>query len=188
MGPRSVLLALLLAASAHARAECGFLDVPGGRVAWERAGSGAPVVLIHDGLLPGARGRGVAPALGAIRRGAAGWASYARAARDGHGILGAALRGFASPAAQQAWLLRIEPLDGTHLMDGRPPVLLQFARRDEYISRIDAALFQATAFPGAESREYDVGHFELGAGDARRDREEWLARLLALPARRGRFR
>jgi pimeloyl-ACP methyl ester carboxylesterase len=113
----------------------------------------------------------------------AGWASYARAARDGHGLFGAALRGFASPEGQRAWLARVEPLDGTHFMDGRAPILLQFARRDEYISRMDAELDQAAAFPGGQAREYDAGHFELGTGEARHDREEWLGHLLALPPR-----
>lgn len=114
---------------------------------------------------------------------AAGWASYTRAARDGHGLIAAAFNGFLKPAAQEAWTSRVEPLDGTHFMDGRAPVLLQFALRDEYISRLDAALYKAAAFPGATSLDYDVGHFELGAGAARSDRELWLGRLLSLPTR-----
>ena len=112
---------------------------------------------------------------------AAGWASYTLAARAGHGLFAAAYHGFLESAAQEAWSSRIEPLDGTHFMDGHAPMLLQFALRDEYISRIDAALYRAAAFPGARSLAYDVGHFELGHGPARRDREEWLAQLLSLP-------
>jgi len=133
------------------------------------------------GATMGARLAGIEPrARGFVLM--AGWASYTRAARDGHGLFGAAFQGFASPAEQTAWLERIEPLDGTHFMTGRTPVLLQFAGRDAYVSRLDAALFEAAAFPGAESRDYDAGHFELGAGEARLDREAWLALLLDLPA------
>lgn len=113
----------------------------------------------------------------------AGWASYSRPARDGHGVFGAAFRGFLTPEAQAAWLAAIEPIDGTHLMDGRSPILLQFALRDPHISALDAALYREAAGPQAESREYDVGHFALDTGDARHDREEWLARQLALTPR-----
>lgn len=111
---------------------------------------------------------------------AAGWASYTRAARNGQGLVAAAFHGFLKAADQDAWASRIEPLDATHFMDGRAPILLQFALRDEYISRFDAALYRAAAFPGATSLDYDLGHFELGAGTARRDREDWLAGLLSL--------
>jgi dienelactone hydrolase len=110
----------------------------------------------------------------------AGWASYSRPARDGHGVFGAAFHAFLTPEAQAAWLATIEPLDGTHFMDGRPSMLLQFALRDPFISATDAALYREAAGLRSESREYDVGHFELGAAEARRDREEWLARQLAL--------
>lgn len=146
-------------------------DVDPGRLAYVGWSLGATAGARLAGLEPRARGFVLM----------AGWAAYSRAARDGQGMLGAALRGFATPAAQQAWLSRVERLDGTHFMNGRAPVLLQFARRDPYISRLDAELFLASAFPGGEAREYDTGHFELGSGEARREREEWLARLLALP-------
>jgi pimeloyl-ACP methyl ester carboxylesterase len=111
----------------------------------------------------------------------AGWASYTRAARDGHGLFGAAFHSFATPTEREAWLARIAPLDGTHWMPGRTPILLQFARRDAYVSRLDAALFEAASFPGSEARDYDAGHFDLGTGAARTDREAWLAALLGLP-------
>jgi len=134
------------------------------------------------GATMGSRLAGVEPrAKGFIMM--AGWASYTRAARDGHGVFGAVFHAWLDATAQADWLRRIEPLDGTHFMAGDAPMLLQFARRDAYISRLDAALYAAAAFPGAESREYDAGHFELGTADAARDREEWLARLLALPPR-----
>ena len=51
MAPKPFLVVITICASSAA-AESGFLDVPGGRIAWEREGRGAPVVLIHDGLLP----------------------------------------------------------------------------------------------------------------------------------------
>jgi pimeloyl-ACP methyl ester carboxylesterase len=113
----------------------------------------------------------------------AGWASLSDAARNGHGLFHAGFEGYAGAEQQQAWLARLEPLDGTHFLDGRSALLLQFAARDAFISRVDAALFRAAAGPRAESRDYDVGHFGLGAGDAARDREAWLATLLRLSPR-----
>jgi dienelactone hydrolase len=113
----------------------------------------------------------------------AGWASLTQAASQGHGVFGAVYDAWATGTRREAWRARIEPLDGTHFLDGRAPMLLQFATRDAYISRFDAALYAAAAFPGATSAEYDATHFEMGREDAARDREEWLARLLSLPPR-----
>ncbi len=113
----------------------------------------------------------------------AGWASLTDAAANGHGRFAASFAAYLDEAARTRWLERIHPLDGTHLMDGTAPMLLQFATRDPFIARFDAALYRAAAGARAESRDYEIGHFGLDRTDARRDREEWLARLLSLPPR-----
>ena len=56
------------------------------------------------------------------------------------------LRGLvASEEARRAYLAALAPLDGVRFLDRRAPapLLLQFARSDDFISRLDAALFAA---------------------------------------------
>ncbi len=114
----------------------------------------------------------------------AGWASLSDAAANGHGRYHAGFEGYLDPGQRAAWLRHLEPLDGTHFLDGRAPMLLQFATRDPFISRFDRALYRAAAGAKAEAKEYDAGHFGLGEGAAPGDREAWLANLLALPPRK----
>lgn len=148
-------------------------DVDPGRLAYVGWSLGGTMGSRLAGLEPRARGFVMM----------AGWASLTEAAQYGHGRFHAGFEGYAGPEQRKAWLARLEPMDGTHFLDGRAPLLLQFAKRDAFISRYDAALFRAAAGPKAESRDYDVAHFGLGAGDALQDREAWLAKLLGLPAR-----
>lgn len=100
---------------------------------------------------------------------------------DGHGTAAAWFDALLDPAAQQAYRDAIGPLDGTHfLVGGTAPVLLQFARGDDFISPVDAELFAAATRGRAETKWYDGEHFDLGAGAPRADRAAWLARLLGL--------
>lgn len=148
-------------------------DVDPGRLAYVGWSLGATMGSRLAGLEPRARGFVLM----------AGWASLSDAAAHGHARFAAAFAGFQDAAGRERWLARIAPLDGTHLLKGTPRVLLQFAIRDPFISRFDAAVARAAAGPRAESKEYDTGHFGLGTGPALADRESWLAALLALPAR-----
>ena len=100
---------------------------------------------------------------------------------EGHGVAAAWFDALLDPAAQQAYRAALGPLDGTHfLVGGKAPVLLQFARGDDFISPVDAELFAAATRGRGETKWYDGEHFDLGAGAPRDDRAAWLARLLGL--------
>jgi pimeloyl-ACP methyl ester carboxylesterase len=100
---------------------------------------------------------------------------------DGHGTAAAWFDALLDAPAQKAYRDAIGPLDGTHfLAGGTAPVLLQFARGDDFISPVDAELFAAATRGRSETRWYPGEHFDLGAGSPREDRAAWLARLLGL--------
>src|SRR5262245_899214 len=57
------LLALMVSSSpAAAEPATGFIEVPGGRLWYESSGTGTPLVLLHDGLLPSETWDGQVPA------------------------------------------------------------------------------------------------------------------------------
>jgi cephalosporin-C deacetylase-like acetyl esterase len=81
---------------------------------------------------------------------------------------------------RKSWVESMSRIDGVHYLGrSKASFLLQFATRDEYISRWDAAAY-AEAISGKKAVEwYPTSHFALG--DASREaRLRWLAELLAL--------
>lgn len=91
------------------------------------------------------------------------------------------------PAARGSYLATLAPLDGVRFLGQRAPapLLLQFARADDYVSPLDAALYEMAAGPPVQVSWHDGGHFSLGNGPARQERRDFLRRVL-LPARRER--
>lgn len=82
--------------------------------------------------------------------------------------------------AYAAALAPLDPVAWLALADGRP-ILLQFAMEDQYVPAEVAAEITAAAGSSAETRTYAAGH-EL-SGEARADRDAWLAARLKLPAK-----
>jgi pimeloyl-ACP methyl ester carboxylesterase/cephalosporin-C deacetylase-like acetyl esterase len=108
----------------------------------------------------------------------AGFAAQTEAWAHGKSVGALAFRNLLTPAAQERYRQALAPIDTVRFLSHAPrtPVLFQFARRDEYISPWDAALYvQATPGP-KEVIWYDTGHtFDA---DAREDRDAWLVRQL----------
>jgi hypothetical protein len=90
-----------------------------------------------------------------------------------------AFRTLLDAAEQRRWAEVLAPIDGVHYL-GRSEArfLLQFATRDEFVSRWDAAAY-AEAIAGPKTIEwYATDHFSLG--DASREaRLRWLSELLS---------
>jgi pimeloyl-ACP methyl ester carboxylesterase len=113
----------------------------------------------------------------------AGFPALSEATVRGHSTVAAAFRALLDAPAQAAYERAIGPLDGTHFLGRTAPLLLQFARADEYISPVDVELFGLATAGRSDLRRYDGGHFDLGAGPARADREAWLAQRLGAEGR-----
>jgi 3-oxoadipate enol-lactonase len=114
----------------------------------------------------------------------AGYPALTFALTDGHHRFDVFFRELLEPAEKDAYLAAIRPLDGVHFLGhqlGRHSemaILLQFAKDDEFISEIDAAVYRA-ALPAAETTFYPGGHFEMNEGKPLEDRVAWLlGRLL----------
>ena len=110
----------------------------------------------------------------------AGFAAQTREWATGSNPSDVAFRTLLPAAEQERYLAALAPIDGVRYLTRSRlvPVLLQFARRDEYIAPWDAALWvQATPGP-TETIWYDAGH-QFNA-NARRDRDAWLLRQLVL--------
>jgi 3-oxoadipate enol-lactonase len=131
------------------------------------------------GATMGARLAGLDPRIKAHVH-TAGYVSQVRALARDHQLWATAFRTFVPTGPQAEYLREMARLDGVHFLAARrgAPLLLQFARRDEWVSRFDAALFRAAGGEGVEERWYDARHFELEAGPARDDRRAFLARHL----------
>jgi hypothetical protein len=115
----------------------------------------------------------------------AGYVSQTRASDRDHHRSAIAFRMLVPAEVRAEYQQGMAPLDGVHFLAQRKgaPLLLQFARRDEWISRFDAALFREAGQP-SEERWYDASHFELESGAPRADRRAFLARTLGFdPAR-----
>jgi hypothetical protein len=91
-----------------------------------------------------------------------------------------ALRGLLPVEKHPAYLEALAPLDGVRYLDRRPkaPLLVQLARGDEFISRLDAALYAAAAGEPVATSWHDGSHFDLGKGPARDERWAFLVRSL----------
>jgi pimeloyl-ACP methyl ester carboxylesterase len=114
----------------------------------------------------------------------AGYPSLTRAQTHGHGRGGVAFRTLLSDEDQRRWVEAMAPLDGIRHVgrNAHARFLLQFATRDEFISRWDAeALARATTGP-TSVEWYESNHFGLGEA-SREARGRWLTDLLGLPER-----
>jgi len=108
----------------------------------------------------------------------AGYPALTRAYRYGSSSTGLVFQEFLTPAQQDAYAKALDPLDAVHWIGHAAPakILFQWARRDEYISPVDAALYVQAASSPKEEKWYDTDHFFND--QARKDRDDWLAGVL----------
>jgi dienelactone hydrolase len=132
------------------------------------------------GATMGARLLGVEPRVSASVM-VAGFAALTLDVSRGDRLAAVALRALLPDEKHPAYLETLAPLDGVRYLDRRPkgPLLVQLARGDEFISRLDGALFAAAAGEPVETSWHDGAHFDLGKGAARDERREFLIRTLA---------
>ena len=76
----------------------------------------------------------------------------------------------------------LAPVDAVHWVGQAAPakLLFQFARRDEFITPWDAEVYIQAASDPKEVKWYDTDHFFEKHEQARKDRMDWLARVLGL--------
>lgn len=88
-------------------------------------------------------------------------------------------RALLTPEELRAFLETMEPLDSVHWLGRMRPAkkLLQFARRDEFITPFDAAAYEQATSEPREVKWYDTDHFF--DAQARKDRVEWLVKALS---------
>jgi dienelactone hydrolase len=110
----------------------------------------------------------------------AGLPSLTHASTHGHNVPAVAFQTLLTPEQQQAYVDALAPIDAVHYIGRAAPakLLFQFARRDEFITPWDAAVYIQAASDPKEVRWYDTDHFFNDA--ARNDRMDWLARVLGL--------
>jgi pimeloyl-ACP methyl ester carboxylesterase len=89
-----------------------------------------------------------------------------------------AFQELATAEQQSAYIKAMEPLDAELYVGAAPParILFQFARRDEFITPWDAAVYVWAAKEPKEVLWYDTDH--SFNEQARKDRDEWLAKNL----------
>jgi pimeloyl-ACP methyl ester carboxylesterase len=110
----------------------------------------------------------------------AGYPSLTHVSAFGRHPGGVAFRTLLSESDRKRWLDAMEAIDGVHFAGkSRAAFLLQFASRDEFISRWDAAAYGEEVGGEKTVEWYDADHFGLGAV-SREARTKWLAKLLAL--------
>jgi pimeloyl-ACP methyl ester carboxylesterase len=132
------------------------------------------------GATMGARLLGVEPRLRASVM-VAGFAALTLDLSRGDRRAAVAVRALLPPERRSAYLEALAPLDGVRYLERRAkvPLLVQLARGDAFISRLDGALFALAAGEPVATSVYDGGHFELGQGPARDERRAFLLRSLA---------
>lgn len=113
----------------------------------------------------------------------AGLPSLTHAATHGTHAFSLAFQTLLTPEQQQAYVDALAPIDAVHYIGRAAPAKLffQFARRDEFITPWDAAVYIQAASDPKEVKWYDTDHFF--DDQARQDRMEWLARVLGLDSR-----
>jgi pimeloyl-ACP methyl ester carboxylesterase len=111
----------------------------------------------------------------------AGYPSLTHATTNGHDGVAIFFREILTAERQQAYVDALAPVDSVYYIGHAAPakLLFQFARRDEYITPFDAELYLAAASEPKEVKWYDTDHsFDE---QARKDRMEWVARVLSAP-------
>ena len=110
----------------------------------------------------------------------AGLPSLTHASTHGHNVPAVAFQTLITPEQQQAYVDALVPIDAVHWIGRAGPakLLFQFARRDEFITPWDAAVYIQAASDPKEVKWYDTDHFFND--EARQDRMDWLARVLGL--------
>ncbi|MFL6201783.1 MAG: alpha/beta hydrolase [Thermoanaerobaculia bacterium] len=110
----------------------------------------------------------------------AGFPSLTHASTHGHNVPAVAFQTLLTPEQQQAYVDALAPIDAVHYIGRAAPakLLFQFARRDEFITPWDAAVYIQAANDPKEVKWYDTDHFFNE--EARQDRMDWLARALGL--------
>ena len=88
-----------------------------------------------------------------------------------------AFQELATPEQRKTYMDALEPLDALHAAPAK--ILFQFAKRDEFITPWDAAVYLQMASDPKEVKWYDTNH--SFNEEARRDRGEWLGRVLSPP-------
>lgn len=143
-------------------------EVDPGRLAYVGHSLGATV----GGALAGVEKRPVAFVL------MAGYPSLTHAVthNDDQGSL--AFRELLTSEQQKAYVDALAPVDSVHFVGQAAParLLFQFAKRDEFITRWDAEAYLLAAGDAREVKWYDTDHYFND--EARRDRGEWLGRVL----------
>jgi pimeloyl-ACP methyl ester carboxylesterase len=111
----------------------------------------------------------------------AGYPSLTRGTAQGHDQGSLAFQELLTAEQQKAYVDALEPLDAVHYIGHAAPakLLFQFARRDELVSRLDAEVYVREASEPKEVKWYDTDH--SFNDEARRDRDEWLGRILGRP-------
>ena len=106
----------------------------------------------------------------------AGYPSLTHAMTDNPDLV--AFRILLTPEQQRTYVETLAPLDSVHWIGRRAQakLLLQFARRDEYITPFDAEAYTQAAGEPKEVRWYDTDHFFDAR--ARKDRVDWLTEAL----------
>lgn len=112
----------------------------------------------------------------------AGLPSLTRAATHGTHAFSLAFQILLTPEQQQAYVDALAPIDAVHYIGRAAPakLLFQFAKRDEFISPWDAEVYIQAASDPKEVKWYDTDHFFERHEEARKDRMDWLARLLGM--------
>ena len=143
-------------------------DVDPGRLAYVGHSLGATV----GGALAGVEKRPVAFVL------MAGYPSLTHAVTHNEDQGSLAFRELLTPEQQKAYVDALSPVDSVHFVGQAAParLLFQFARRDEFITPFDAEAYLLAASDPKEVKWYDTDHFFND--QARRDRAEWLRRIL----------
>jgi pimeloyl-ACP methyl ester carboxylesterase len=111
----------------------------------------------------------------------AGYPSLTRGTAQGHDQGSLAFQELLTAEQQKAYVDALAPLDAIHYIGHAAPakLLFQFAKRDEFISPLDAEVYLLAASAPKEVRWYDTDH--AFNDEARRDRDEWLGRVLKKP-------
>jgi pimeloyl-ACP methyl ester carboxylesterase len=132
------------------------------------------------GATMGARLLGVEPRIAASVM-VAGFAALTFDLARGDRRAAVALRGLLPAQKHGAYLTALAPLDGVRYLGRRrkSPLLIQLAKNDEFVSRMDGALFASAAGEPVERSWHDGGHFDLGKGSSRDERKVFLKHFLS---------